>query len=177
MNFEKSWSTTGAPVLVLHLVALRGILRILVRKGRSGVMSGLSRNNPTHKTAGTLQRSAMQWDYPTGMVWCPMKMSGIAVMRCVALQKELGCGSLSQFSSVAKGESVPFFWPWLKRRRRCPERADEREVRELRLLLSPLRPVEKIRKNPRALRCPACGGQKTFGSRQCRRCWRQSMRK
>ena len=31
--------------------------------------------------------------YPTGMVWCPMKMSGMAIMRCARLQKDLGCGT------------------------------------------------------------------------------------
>jgi hypothetical protein len=140
-------------------------------------MRSLIQNNATRKTAGARQRSSTQWEYPTGMVWCPMKMSGIAVMRCAALQKEFGCGSLSQFGTVTRAANVTFFWPWLERRRRCPWRADEKEVRELRLLLSPLRSVEKIRKNPRALRCPACGGRKAFGSRQCRHCWLRSTRK
>jgi hypothetical protein len=112
--------------------------------------------------------------YPTGMVWCPMKMSGIAVMKCAELQKQLGCGSLREFRITAnrKPDSPPFFWPWLRRRRECPERASEREVRELRLALSPLKPVDKSRKNPRAYRCSSCGGCKAFAARQCRRCWR-----
>ena len=58
-----------------------------------------------------------------------------------------------------------------------PRRANDKEVRELRLVLSPLRLVEKSRKNPRAYRCPACGDHKAFGARQCRRCWRLSARK
>ena len=59
---------------------------------------------------------------------------------------------------TAKPESVPFYWPWLRRSRECPEKADEKEVRELRLSLSPLKLVEKSRQNPRAYRCPQCGG-------------------
>jgi hypothetical protein len=112
------------------------------------------------------------------MVWCPMKMSGMAVMKCAELQKELGCGSLRQLRTItaAKAEIVPFLWPWLRRGRECPERASEEEVRELRLALSPLRSVEKSRRNPRAYRCPACGGRKAFGARHCRRCWRLSVR-
>ena len=72
---------------------------------------------------------------------------------------------------------VPFFWPWLRRGRDCPGRANEEEVRELRLALSPLRSVEKSSKNPRVYRCPACGGRKAFGARQCRRCWRHAVRR
>jgi len=106
-----------------------------------------------------------------------MKLSGIAVMKCAELQKRLGCGSLRQFKllTTAKPESVPFFWPWLRRGRECQERASEKEVRELRLVLSPLKLVAKLRNNPRAYHCPACGGRKAFGARRCRRCWRQSM--
>jgi hypothetical protein len=119
--------------------------------------------------------TAEQWSYPTGMVWCPMKMSGIAIMKCAELQKQHGCGSLRQFKIVTtmKPGHAPFFWPWLKHRRECPKRANDKEVRELRLVLTPLKSIEKSRKNPRAYRCPACGGHKTFGARQCRRCWRQ----
>jgi hypothetical protein len=108
-----------------------------------------------------------------------MKMSGIAIMKCAALQKQLGCGSLKQFRNLTatKPGSVPFFWPWLRRRRECPERADDKEVRELRLELSPLRSVEKSTKNPRAYRCSACGGRKAFAARQCRRCWRVTVRR
>lgn len=29
----------------------------------------------------------------TGMVWCPQRLSEIAVMRCAEYQKEFGCGS------------------------------------------------------------------------------------
>ena len=117
------------------------------------------------------------WNYPTGMVWCPMKMSGMAVMKCAELQKRFGCGSPKQFSFVTKTRpsQVTLFWPWLRRGRDCPQRANEQEVRELRLALSPLKPVEKSRKNPRAYRCPACGGRKSFTARQCRRCWSRFM--
>jgi hypothetical protein len=106
-----------------------------------------------------------------------MKMSGMGVMKCAALQKQLGCGSLRQFKIITttKPGNVSFFWPWLRRRRECPARATEKQVRELRWVLSPLRPVEKIRKNPRASLCPACGGRKSFGARQCRECWSLSM--
>ena len=143
-------------------------------------MAGVIRKTEPWKNRGVVNRIAPEeWSYPTGMVWCPMKMSGMAVMKCAELQKELGCGSLRQFrvTTTTKPGNVPFFWPWLRRGRECPERASEKEVRELRLALSPLRSVEKSRKNPRAYRCPACGGRKAFGARQCRRCWRLSVRR
>lgn len=125
------------------------------------------------------RNAAHEWIYPTGMVWCPMKMSGIAVMKCAELQQAHGCGSLKQFSIITtrKPGNVPFFWPWLRRSRECPERANDKDVRELRLALSPLKSVDKSRKNPRAYRCPACGDRKAFGARQCRRCWRLAMTK
>ena len=118
------------------------------------------------------------FSYPTGMVWCPMKMSGMAVMKCAELQKRLGCGSLRQFRIVTTTNpaTASYFWPWLRRGRECPQRAADKEVRELRLALSPLKSVEKIRRNPRASRCPACGDHKAFAARQCRRCWRFSVR-
>jgi hypothetical protein len=105
-----------------------------------------------------------------------MKMSGMALMKCAEMQKEFGCGSLTQLRIVlsTKPGNVPFYWPWLRRDRECPERASEQEVRELRLALSPLKLVEKSTKNPRAYRCPGCGGRKTFSARRCRRCWRLS---
>src|SRR5919109_499568 len=123
--------------------------------------------------------AAEEWNYPTGMVWCPMKMSGMAIMKCAELQKTFGCGSLRQFRIITttKPGNVPFFWPWLRRGRECPARAADKEVRELRLTLSPLKSVEKSRKNPRAYRCPACGGRKVFGARQCRRCWRLAVKR
>jgi len=123
--------------------------------------------------------AAEAWVYPTGMVWCPMKMSGMALLKCAALQKELGCGSLAQLKIVAtaKPANVPFLWPWLRRGRECPRRADEKEVRELRLALSPLKSVDKSTKNPRAYRCSTCGGRKAFGARRCRRCWRFAVRR
>jgi len=115
-----------------------------------------------------------QWGYPSGMVWCPMKMSGMALMKCAELQRQLGCGSAKQFRTIARArpEPAPCSWPWLGRGRECPQRAGEKEVRELRLVLSPLKLVEKSRKNPRAYRCSGCGDQKAFGARLCRRCWR-----
>lgn len=108
-----------------------------------------------------------------------MKMSGMAVMKCAELQKRLGCGSLRQLKvlTTARAGDVPFFWPWLRRGRECPERASEKEVRELRLTLTPLKSVDKSRKNPRSYHCPACGGRKAFGSRRCRPCWRVSVTK
>jgi hypothetical protein len=141
-------------------------------------MSSVNRTAQLWKNRASVERNAAEeWGYPTGMVWCPMKMSGIAVMKCAELQKQLGCGSVRQFRilTMTKPENAPFFWPWLRRGGECPMRASEKEVRELRLVLSPLRPVEKSRKNPRAYRCPACGDRKAFGSRHCRRCWRFSV--
>jgi hypothetical protein len=140
-------------------------------------MAGVIRKTTPWKSRAPVEQVALdEWGYPTGMVWCPMKMSGMALMKCAEMQKELGCGSLKQFKilSTARPGSVPFYWPWLRRGRECPERADEKEVRELRLALSPLKLVEKSRKNPRAYRCPQCGGRKAFGARQCRCCWRKS---
>lgn len=128
----------------------------------------------------SVDRSALdEYGYPSGMVWCPMKMSGMAVMKCAEMQKQFGCGSLKQLAILmtTKPGNVPFHWPWLRRRRECPERASEEEVRQLRLALTPLKPVEKSRKNPNAYRCPACGQRKAFGARRCRDCWRLSVRK
>ncbi len=142
-------------------------------------MSGVSKKRGLSNGRSSVQRVTLdEWGYPSGMVWCPMKMSGIAIMKCAAMQKQLGCGSLGQFRTVTntKPGNAPFFWPWLRRRRDCPERASEIEVRELRLTLSPLKSVEKSRKNPRAYRCPGCAGRKAFGARRCRRCWSLAVR-
>ena len=86
---------------------------------------------------------AKEWSYPTGMVWCPMKMSGMALMKCAEMQKQFGCGSIKQFKviTLTKPGDVLLYWPWLRRGPECPERADEKEVRELRLALSPLKLV------------------------------------
>ena len=143
-------------------------------------MSGLIRKAVVWKRRGSAERiAAEEWSYPTGMVWCPMKMSGMALMKCAEMQKEFGCGSLRQLRIITttKPGNVPFFWPWLRRGHECPERAGEKDVRELRLALSPLRLVEKSRKNPRTYNCAACGGRKAFGARHCRRCWRLSVRR
>src|SRR3954451_10504660 len=125
----------------------------------------------------TERNTAEEWSYPTGMVWCQMKMSGMAILKCAELQKQFGCGSRTQFTMTAhtRPANIPYFWPWLERQRECPKRAHEKEVRELRLVLTPLRVVDKSTKNPRAYRCPACGEHKAFGARQCRRCWRRSL--
>jgi hypothetical protein len=111
--------------------------------------------------------------YPTGMVWCPMKMSGMAIMRCARLQKDLGCGTRRALQTLrtTHPERVVLFWPWLRRRDECPERATEKQVREVLLSITPLKPVERSRKNPRGYQCSGCGGRKTFGARRCRRCW------
>jgi hypothetical protein len=117
--------------------------------------------------------------YPTGMVWCPMKMSGMAIMKCARLQKDLGCGTRRELQTLkaTKPERVVLFWPWLRNRGECPERATEKQIREILLTLTPLKLVERSRKNPRTYRCPRCGGPKIFGARQCRRCWLISVRK
>jgi hypothetical protein len=140
-------------------------------------MPGLNRKTDLWKNSAD-RIAVKEWSYPTGMVWCPMKMSGMAIMKCAELQREFGCGSVKQLTMImtTKAGNVPFFWPWLRRGRECPERASEKELRELRLALTPLRSVEKSRKNPRAYRCPACGGRKAFGARRCRNCWRLSLR-
>jgi hypothetical protein len=162
-------------------LAIPANLRILKeKKVCSAMMSGVTRKTELLKIRGSVDRIvADEWGYPTGMVWCPMKLSGMAVMKCAELQRRLGCGSLKQFRimTATKPRNVPFFWPWLRRGGECPERAAEEDVRELRLALSPLKSVEKSRKNPQAHRCPACGGRKAFGARQCRRCWRLSATK
>src|ERR671916_3079971 len=105
-------------------------------------MSGVIRKAELWKSRGSVDRiPAEQWSYPTGMVWCPMKMSGMALMKCAEMQKQLGCGSIKQFKivTITKPAHVLLYWPWLRRGRECPERADEKEVRELRLALSPLK--------------------------------------
>jgi hypothetical protein len=119
------------------------------------------------------------FEYPTGMVWCPMKMSGMAVMRCARLQKELGCGTLRglQMIKATRPERVVLFWPWLRHRGECPERATEKQIRELLLEVTPLKLVQHSRKDPRAYRCPRCSGRKIFGARQCRQCWLVSVRR
>jgi hypothetical protein len=134
----------------------------------------------TRKSQPTAERVALdEWGYPSGMVWCPMKMSGMALMKCAEMQKQFGCGSLRQFKILTTTHpgNVPFYWPWLRRSRECPERAGEKEVRALRLALSPLKLVAKSRQNPRAHLCPQCGGRKAFGARRCRRCWRCAVEK
>ena len=141
-------------------------------------MPNVNRKTERWKSRDAIDRNtAEEWSYPTGMVWCPMKMSGMAILKCAELQKQFGCGSRSQFTTTTHTNplNIPFFWPWLQRRRECPQRAPEKEVRELRLVLTPLRSVDKSTKNPRAYRCPACGERKAFGARQCRRCWRLSL--
>ena len=156
-------------------LAIPKILRILREKFLQ--MAGVIKKAELWKRRGSVERiAAEQFSYPTGMVWCPMKMSGMALMKCAELQKEFGCGSIRQFRimTTAKPEKVPFHWPWLRRGRDCPERADEKEVRELRVALSPLKLVENSRKNPRAYDCPACGGRKALSARRCRGCWRLS---
>jgi hypothetical protein len=119
-----------------------------------------------------------EFGYPSGMVWCPMKMSGMALMKCAELQKQFGCGNARQFRIVAgaKPENVPFWWPWLRRGRECPQRADEKVVRQLRLAIAPLKLVKKS-STPHAYSCPGCGGQKAFTAHLCRRCWRQTAAK
>lgn len=120
-----------------------------------------------------------RFDYPTGMIWCPMKMSGMAIMKCARLQKDLGCGTRRELQTLkaTKPERVVLFWPWLRNRGECRERATEKQIREILLTLTPLKLVERSRKNPRTYRCPKCGGPKIFGARQCRRCWLISVRK
>ena len=138
-------------------------------------MSGLFRKIELEKNRSTDRVPLDQWGYPSGMVWCPMKMSGMALMKCAGMQKQLGCGTLRQFkmTSLSKPANVPFFWPWLRRSRECAHRADDKQVRELRLELSPLKLIDKNRKS--SSRCPACGGRKALGSRRCRSCWRDSL--
>jgi hypothetical protein len=115
--------------------------------------------------------------YPTGMVWCPMKMSGMAILRCARLQRQLGCGTLRDLQTLkaARPERQALFWPWLRARGECPQRAREKQVRELLLEITPLRLVQGSRKDPRAYRCPRCRGRKSFSAQFCRRCWRLSV--
>ena len=61
-------------------------------------MAGVIRKTTPWKSRAPVEQVALdEWGYPTGMVWCPMKMSGMALMKCAEMQKELGCGSLKQF--------------------------------------------------------------------------------
>src|SRR5438132_13009789 len=119
------------------------------------------------------------FEYPTGMVWCPMKMSGMAIMRCARLQKELGCGTRRELQTLkaTKPERVGTFWPWLRKRGDCPERTTEKQIRELLLTLTPLKLAKRSRKNPKSYQCPRCKGRKMFGARQCRQCWLVSVKR
>ena len=119
------------------------------------------------------------FEYPTGMVRCPMKMSGMAIMKCARLQKELGCGTRRelQMLKATKPERVGMLWSWLRKRGDCPERATEKQIRELLLALTQLKLAERSRKNPKSYRCPSCGGRKMFGARQCRQCWLVSVKR
>jgi hypothetical protein len=142
-------------------------------------MSNGIRNAGLKNSANQNRIALDEWGYPSGMVWCPMKMSGMALMKCAELQKQFGCGTLRQLRmiSLTTPNRVPFYWPWLRERRECPERANDQQIRELRLELTPLKLIDKSRKNPRAYQCAACGGRKAFGARQCRRCWHRSTKK
>jgi predicted SprT family Zn-dependent metalloprotease len=66
---------------------------------------------------------------------------------------------------MAKPGNMPFLWPWLQRGRECQNEL-MREVRELRLFVSPLKSVAQSRKNPRAYHCPVCHDRKAFGGRR-----------
>jgi hypothetical protein len=136
-------------------------------------MPGLRKATSYPGATLTSRGAAEVFDYPTGMVWCPMKMSGMAIMRCARLQKELGCGTLRELQTLkaTEPERVLLSWPWLRRRGECLERATQKQIRELLLAVTPLKLVKHSRKNPRAYRCPRCGGRKVFGARQCRPCW------
>src|SRR5919199_1593175 len=101
-------------------------------------MANAIRTSGTELNAGSAERTALdEWNYPSGMVWCPMKRSGMAIMKCAEMQKRFGCGSVRQLTAlmIQNPATVPFFWPWLRRRRECGERANDKELRELRLAL------------------------------------------
>jgi hypothetical protein len=141
-------------------------------------MPGVTKKTELQKSRRSAHRVAAEdWSYPTGMVWCPMKMSGMAIMKCAKLQSELGCGSLRQLKMIsANAGTVPFLWPWLRRNRECRHRAGEEEIHELLQTVSPPGSIDKSRKSTRVHPCPTCGGRKAFAARQCRRCWRDSVR-
>ncbi|HEX2261195.1 MAG TPA: hypothetical protein VHJ56_06145, partial [Candidatus Binatia bacterium] len=94
----------------------------------------------------------------------------MAIMKCARLQKDLGCGTRRELQTLkaTKPERVVLFWPWLRNRGECPERATKKQIREILLTLTSLKLVERSRKNPRTYRCPRCGSPKIFGARQCR---------
>jgi hypothetical protein len=53
-------------------------------------MSSVIRKAELRESRGSVGWIAAEgWSYPTGMV-CPMKMSGMAIMKCAELQKEIG---------------------------------------------------------------------------------------
>lgn len=104
------------------VLALSLILRIL-----HGIRLTLTMSSATIKTQSNRRRdigreTPEHWTYPTGMVWCPMKMSGMAVMKCAEMQKHFGCGTIRQLTilTTTKNGSVPFFWPWLRRTASAP---------------------------------------------------------
>jgi len=159
-------------------LAIPRILRIL-KESNETMAGAIEKRHSWNGRASADRVRVDEWNDPTGMVWCPMKMSGMALLKCAELQKHLGCGSLKQLQAIKtrRPGNVTFLWPWLRRRRECPERASETEVRELRLVLSPLKSAEKSRNNPRAYRCPVCGERKAFTAQRCRRCWRRSVKR
>jgi ribosomal protein L40E len=125
------------------------------------------------------RKVAEDFRYPTGMVWCPMKMSGMAILKCARLQKELGCGTRRELHAIqsARPERFMLFWPWLRNRGDCPERATNKQVRDVLLAITPLKLAQRSSKNLRTSHCSGCGGRKIFGARQCRRCWLVSVKK
>lgn len=136
-------------------------------------MRALNKIIPPNQTL-TNRRVADEFGYPTGMVWCPMKMSGMGIMRCARLQRKMGCGTLRELRALKASNPKDglFLWPWLKRRGECAQRATEGEIREILLAITPLKLVKNSDDKLRSNRCPHCGGRKGIGSRRCRRCWK-----
>ena len=85
----------------------------------------------------------------SGMVWCPIKKSGIAMMRCGEYQEQLGCG------------------------RSCRMKAPKEQLSEIRELLKQRIKEPYFSKGDQEGRytCPACGGRKkSVEGRVCRPC-------
>jgi len=141
-------------------------------------MQSPKKTNISNQAFASRQRSEAV-GYPTGMVWCPMKMSGMGIMKCARLQRNLGCGTLRELRALktSQPKGGVFFWPWLQRRGECPERATEVEIREILLAITPLKLVKNSENNLRSDHCRGCGGRKGIGARQCRRCWKFSAKK
>jgi len=141
---------------------------------------------------GTGSQPMRRKDEFTGMVWCPMKMGEIAIMRCAEYQKAHGCGNTKMLlaKTLTPGERrktyslvnfqlrLAAMFPWLKATGKCATRALPRQIRALRVALETYGAAEntKTRRGETVL-CVQCGEpKKTDKGPRCRTCAAQAGR-